>query len=325
VLDTVLHERSVVRAAQRLHVTPSAISNGLAKLRAALGDPLVTRRGRGIVPTPRAEELAPSLARALGELERVVTQGPFDPVTCTRTFTLAMADAGQVASLPAIAAAFARSMPNARLRVIGIESLLTLGDLGSTEIDLHFGVRATGPGVHAEALYDEPMVLVARAAHPAHGAKLSRERLSSLRHVGVELAPGRGFRDLLAASYERARIPRVLALTVPTFAAAAAVTAATDLVTTLPNSLFAALGPALGLIAIRGAVPSHAVSMALCWHERTHADAAAVVFRALVRTALEDSALTARQSERRQARARRGVRRSSGERDRTSPLRSSGS
>ncbi|MFP2911571.1 LysR family transcriptional regulator [Pyxidicoccus sp. 3LFB2] len=49
-LHTVLSERSVARAAERLHVTPSAISNGLARLRSALGDPLVTRKGRGIVP-----------------------------------------------------------------------------------------------------------------------------------------------------------------------------------------------------------------------------------------------------------------------------------
>ena len=97
VLDTVLAERSVARAAKRLHVTPSAISNGLAKLRVALADPLVTREGRGIVPTPRAAELQPSLARAIAELERVVTQGAFDPATCSRRFTLAMADGGQIA------------------------------------------------------------------------------------------------------------------------------------------------------------------------------------------------------------------------------------
>ena len=285
VLDTVLRERSVAQAAKHLHVTPSAVSNGLAKLRTALGDPLVMRRGRGIVPTPRAEELAPALARALAELERAVTNAPFDSATCTRTFTLAMADAGQVASLPAIAAALAKAMPNARLRVIGIESLLALGDLGSTEVDLHLGVRATGSGIHAEALYDEPTVLVARA-RAGKRERLSRERLCDLRHVGVELAPGRGFRDPIAASYARARVTRSVALTVPTFAAAAAVAVATDLVTTLPQSLFAALGRPLGLIALTGPIPEYHVSMALCWHERTHTDPAARAFRALVRRAL---------------------------------------
>jgi len=294
VLDTVLKEQSVARAALRLHVTPSAISNGLAKLRTALGDPLFARRGRGIVPTPRAEELAPALARILAELERVVTSAPFDSASCTRTFTLAMADPGQLASLPGIAVAFARAMPRARLRVVGIESLLALGDLGSSEIDLHFGIRATGPGIHAQALYDDPMLLVARTGHSALRAKPSRQRLDGLHHVGVEMAPGRGFRDPLAASYARAGVPRVVALSVPTFAAAAAVAAATDFVTTLPQALFAALSRALGLVAFRGPVPEHTVSMALCWHERTHADPAAAAFRALVRTALSKPELERR-------------------------------
>jgi DNA-binding transcriptional LysR family regulator len=286
VLDTVLQERSVALAAKRLHVTPSAISNGLAKLRVALGDPLVTRRGRGIVPTPRAEELAPALARSLAELERTVTHGPFDSATCTRTFTLAMADAGQVASLPAIAAAFAKAMPHARLRVVGIESLLMLGDLGSTEVDLHFGIRATGPGIHARPLYDEPTVLVARARHPEQRSKLTRQRLGALQHIAIDMAPGRGFRDPIAASYARGRMPRNVALSVPSFAAAAAVAGRTDLVTTLPQSLFATLGRGLGLAAFKGPIPAHAVSMALCWHERTHSDPAAIAFRALVQSAL---------------------------------------
>src|SRR6188508_2876132 len=92
VLSTVLAEQSVARAAKRLHVTPSAVSNALARLRAALGDPLAVRKGRGIVPTPRAAELAPIVGRAMGELERAIAAGPFDAASCTRTFTLAMAD-----------------------------------------------------------------------------------------------------------------------------------------------------------------------------------------------------------------------------------------
>ena len=126
VLDTVLRERSVAKAAQRLHVTPSAVSNSLAKLRAALGDPLVTRRGRGIVPTPRAAELAPALKRALTELDNALAQGPFDAASCSRTFTLALADALQIAWLPGIASALSKRMPQAQLRVIGIDSLLSL-------------------------------------------------------------------------------------------------------------------------------------------------------------------------------------------------------
>lgn len=285
----VLREKSVARAARRLHVTPSAISNGLAKLRVALGDPLVTRQGRGIVPTPRAEELAPALGRAMAELERAMVQGPFDSANCTRTFTLAMADAGQVAWLPSIASALSKTMPNAGLRVVGIESLLALGDLASGEIDLHLGMPAKGPQIHSELLHDEPAILVGRKGNRACRGRLDGRRLASLRHVRVELAPGRGFRDALAASYARAGIERTVAMTVPSFAAAAAVAASTDLVATLPQSLFSVQGSRLGLIAVEGAVPRHTVAMALCWHERTHSDPALAAFRALVRGALRSA------------------------------------
>jgi DNA-binding transcriptional LysR family regulator len=252
----------------------------------ALGDPLVTRKGRGIVPTPRAAELAPALARAIAELERVITHGPFDSASCTRTFTLAMADAGQMTWLPSIASSLSKQMPNARLRVVGVDSLVSLGDLGSTEVDLHFGVRATGPGIHAEALFDERTILVARKDHPECVRRLSRKRLGLLRHVGVEMAPGRGFKDPIAAAYARARIHRTVAVTVPTFVAAAAVAAATELVATLPTSLFAAEGPRLDLVGVKGPVPAFAATMSLSWHERTHTDPAMSEFRALVRRAV---------------------------------------
>src|SRR5215467_7457242 len=117
-LDTVLAERSVVRAARRLHVTPSAVSNALARLRAALDDPLFIRSGRGVVPTPRAAALAPALARALRDLDQAVHGDGFDPATADRELTLAIADVVQVVKLPRIVAALARKMPRARLRVL---------------------------------------------------------------------------------------------------------------------------------------------------------------------------------------------------------------
>jgi DNA-binding transcriptional LysR family regulator len=285
-LHTVLSERSVVRAAARLHVTPSAVSNGLARLRSALGDPLVTRKGRGIVPTPRAAELAPAIARGLRELELAVHGAPFDPASCTRSFTLAVADSGQVTWVPWIAAAMSAEMPRARLAVVGIDSLVSLGDLTSSQVDLHIGLPGRGTGLHNEPLLEERTVLVARPGHPALGRRLSARALGTLRHVGVEMVPGKGFRDLVGAAYARAGVQREVALTVPSFTAAAAVVAATELVATLPQSLVAAQGARLGVRAVDAPVPTHSLKLALCWHERTHVDPAARAFRGLVRRAV---------------------------------------
>src|SRR5262245_65238063 len=87
VLHTVLEERSATRAAARLHVTQSAVSNALARLRELLGDPLVVRRGRGLVPTPRAEELAPLLREATERLALAVDRRGFIAADTTRTST----------------------------------------------------------------------------------------------------------------------------------------------------------------------------------------------------------------------------------------------
>jgi DNA-binding transcriptional LysR family regulator len=289
VLHTVLAERNVARAAERLHVTPSAVSNALARLRDVLGDPLVTRKGRGIVPTPRATELAPAIARAIHELEHALQRGPFDAASCTRTFTLAVADAGQITWVPRIAAGMTRELPKAHLRVVGIDSLVSLGDLTSSEIDLHIGVRGKGAGLHVERLFEERVVLVARRGHPALGQRLSRRTLGGLHHVRVDMVPGKNFGDRVAVAYARAGVPREVVMTVTSFTAAAAVVAASDLVTTLPASLLAVHGTQFGLRALVAPVSTPAVEMALCWHERTHADPAAVAFRALVRRAVLDA------------------------------------
>src|SRR5215831_13642500 len=97
VLHTVLTEKTVVRAATKLNVTPPAVSNALARLREILEDPLLVRRGRGLVATPRAAELAPKLEAAVGMLHRALEER-FDPAVTTRQFSLALSDADQACS-----------------------------------------------------------------------------------------------------------------------------------------------------------------------------------------------------------------------------------
>src|SRR5688572_9671851 len=91
--EAVLEERHVGRAAERLNLSPSAISHGLGRLRRLLNDPLFVRTPKGVVPTDRASELAAPIADVLARIRRVVaTAEPFDPATSTRRFTIGAPD-----------------------------------------------------------------------------------------------------------------------------------------------------------------------------------------------------------------------------------------
>jgi DNA-binding transcriptional LysR family regulator len=289
VLEAVLTERSVARAARRLHVTPSAISNSLARLRHALGDPLVVRSGRGVVPTPRASTLVPALSRALGEIDRAIRSDVFDPASTTGQFTLAIADAGQIVQVPRLASSFARTMPQAKLRVVGIDTLLSSGGLAGTEVDVALAaLEEKTPGVHTEPLYEEYSVLVARRGHALAGDAISKRQLGSLRHVDVQIAPGRGYRQL-AATYAHLRVPRDVALVVPSFVAAAAIVAETDFVATLPESFVRRHGEAFGIRVLLPSAPRVTVAIKLAWHERTEHDPAMRAFRQLVASSVQTS------------------------------------
>jgi DNA-binding transcriptional LysR family regulator len=299
VLEMVLAERSVVRAARRLHVTPSAISNSLARLRHTLGDPLVIRSGRGVVPTPRAAALLPSLSRALRDLDLAIDGDAVDPAFTTAEFTLAIVDVGQIVQVPRLASDFARAMPRAKLRVVGIDTLLSSGGLAGTEVDVAIAAMPDKtPGVYVEPLYDEHSVLVARSGHPLAGAPVSKGQLGSLRHVDVHVAPGRGYREL-ASTYDRLGIPRDVVLVVPSFLAAAAIVGETDYVATLPKSLVLRFGQTFDIRELAPSAPRVSVAVKLAWHERTEHDAAMRAFRGLVATAVRRSRKTAAPKRRR--------------------------
>jgi DNA-binding transcriptional LysR family regulator len=281
VLDAVLRERSVARAAKRLHVTPPAVSNALARLRSALGDPLVTRSGRGIVPTPRALKLHPVVARALQEVDEALHEDVFDARTAQVQLTLAIGDAGQIARLPALASLVTRELPRARLRVVSVDTMVALGGLAGTEVDAAIGVSEPAPGIHRLALYEEHSVLVARRGHPRIGERAGKRALAGERYVQVNVAFGKPSR-LVEQSFTDLGIARDIAAVVPTYTAAATVVSATDLLSTIPESVVDKLGRFLELRVVTSPLRTPPMPMHLSWHERTHADPAMALFRELV-------------------------------------------
>src|SRR6187551_1748790 len=112
VLEALLAERSVTRAARRIGLSQPAVSNALGRLRALLDDPLLVRTSGGMEPTPRALELAGPIAQALDTIRRALSTGAaFEPQRSPFTFRVQSADNLELSLLPRLIERLQSSAP----------------------------------------------------------------------------------------------------------------------------------------------------------------------------------------------------------------------
>lgn len=266
--EAVLQEGHVGRAAERLSLSPSAVSHGLGRLRRMLQDPVFLRTPRGVVPTARALELALPIAEVLSGVRRVMAAAErFDPARSRRRFTIGAPDGVSAVLLVPILAALGREGPGIDL---GLRQLLpkpgtvdprrawqaVLDDLEVRAIDLAIVPLDEIPQrFAAQTLYEEDFVVAARAGHP-FSADPSLELYCEMRHLVVSLTgDAHGIFDEALAAVGRSR--RV-AVTVPNFMQALALLAGTDLLAALPRHLVEMHAERFGLICVEAPLPGPA-------------------------------------------------------------------
>jgi DNA-binding transcriptional LysR family regulator len=271
-LDVLLAEGSVAAAARRLRLSPSAMSRALARLRAATGDPLLVRAGRGLVPTPRAAELREDVARLVEE-----AQGVLRPTTALdlaglhRTFTLRVSEGFVESFGPALLGRITAEAPGVRLRFVAKTDKGGTG-LRDGSIDLETGVagRESSPETIAKLLFRDRLVGAARPDHPLAQGEISPARYAQASHVLVSRrsqAPAP-----VDEALERLGLQRHIATTVSGFGVALALARATGLVATVPDRHTLALRGGMRSFALPFATAEIPVS--LMWHPRSHADPA---------------------------------------------------
>lgn len=135
VFETLMHERSVTRAAEKLFLGQPAISAALSRLRTLFDDPLFIRAGRHMEPTARAEEIFKHLAPALDSISTALsTTSDFDPATSDAVFRIGMSDDVEFALLPALLRQLRREAPGVvliirRTNYLLMSQLLNAGDI----------------------------------------------------------------------------------------------------------------------------------------------------------------------------------------------------
>jgi DNA-binding transcriptional LysR family regulator len=284
--DALLAERNVTRAAARVRVSQPAMSAALSRLRKLFGDPLFLRTGRGLLPTPRARELAEPLSQALRQIETALVKKPqFIPADASMTFTLGLSDYPAFILLPALTRALAEHAPHVSLSIHPFNDRDRAVDfLDSGTVDSAIGVAPTYPDgriLMRPLLKDEFVTIVAKR-HPAARTAMELKTFLSLPHVLVSPEGERhGHVDQMLG--ERGK-QRVLAVTLPQMFAAPAIVANTRMTATVMKRVVLTSPAYRKLVLFPPPVRLPEIVFNLIWHRRTDSHPAQQWFRGLIAT-----------------------------------------
>ncbi|MFI6401205.1 LysR family transcriptional regulator [Streptomyces sp. NPDC050548] len=284
-LDVLLEEQSVQGAARRLHLSEPAMSRTLGRIRKALGDPVLVRAGRRMVPTPHALAVRAEVSAVVERARALFAPGwDTDLRAVSRTFTIIGHDALAALYGARLFARAAAEAPGIRIRFLA-ESHVDAPVLRQGTADLEVGVvDATAPEVHHELLHEDRMVGVVRAGHPLLEGELTPERFAGEADHLIVSRRGKLHGPVDAALAELGLERRVVG-TVGTFPASLFVLRDTDLIG-LISHWTVPLAATLGLVTFDVPLRLPALKLGLAWHPRHDADPAHAWLRACVRELL---------------------------------------
>lgn len=279
-LDAVLAEGSVARAAQRLRLSPSAMSRALARLRETTGDPLLVRAGRGLVPTPRALELRERVGQLVQDAKVVLRPAEkLNLKQLVRTFTLRARD-GFVENFGSdLIARAGEEAPGVRLCFVQKPNKES-SFLRDGTVDLETGVvgKTTGPEVRTRALFTDRFIGVVRMGHALSQGEMTPSRYAAGRHICVSR------RGLDKGPIDEALKPfgleREIATIVAGFSTALALARTSDLIASVPERQTGNLRAGMHGFALP--VPAPEITISLLWHPRQDADPAHRWLRGLI-------------------------------------------
>jgi len=282
VFDAIYREGGITPASKRLHLSQPAVSHALGRLRELLGDPLFERHGNEMIPTPLARTLAVAIRQSLGRLEQTLDRaGQFDPTSSERAFMIAMRDSQEVAFLPELMGRLTREAPNIDVATVRIERRDLEDDLQSGELDAAIDVALpVSAEVRRERLTSEPLVVLARADHPAVQGALELETYLALEHVLVTgRRRGGGYEDVALG---RLGMSRRIRLRCQQHAAACEIVRRSELLATMTRGQADLANARAKNQVLPFPVQIPPMELFLYWHAHADSDPAAQWFRQLL-------------------------------------------
>ncbi|MCA0907716.1 LysR family transcriptional regulator [Ruegeria marisrubri] len=234
--DALYQERHVGRAGARIGLAQPSMSNALARLRALFDDPLFLRSPEGMLPTARADALAPQIRQALTLVAEMLHQPEFDPLRAEDHVTIAAPDLVVLTLAPALMRALECRAPRLKVSFQPLDKTRCVEQLENEEVELVIGHFGRLPArLHRRAVRSDEFVCIARQGHPAVGPDLSLEAFLTARHALMTLS--RDFEGEVDRALKRLGHRREVMMSCAQFTALPHVIAASDLIATVPASL----------------------------------------------------------------------------------------
>ncbi len=267
-LDALLQEGNVTRAAARVGVTQSAMSQTLGRLRTHFDDALLTRVGRQMEITPFARRIRTRLHAAIAELEAVVCDRPtFEPEAASRRFVIASVDYLSLLFVPSLQRIFSDSGPGLELAVYALDVGPISAPLQAGVADLYLGVQADSErGLNSTPLFQESFCLLVHSAHPLGGSELSVQDYADFPHVHV--SPRRETGTVVGRALAALGLTRQVAVEVPYFSLVPALLQNSPLVATVPRSLGRLFAEQYGLCLLDPPLELPQISICMAWDRR---------------------------------------------------------
>ena len=282
VFDAIYREGGITPASRRLHLSQPAVSHALARLRELLDDPLFERHGNEMIPTPKARALAVTIGHSLGSIERMLQRGgQFDAASSQRSFTIAVRESHEVSFLPALIERVRSEAANIDVAGVRIDRRDLEEDLQSGELDVAVDVALPlSADVRRERVRSEPLVVLARADHPAIHGTLDVETYLAQEHVLITgRRRGGGHEDVALG---RLGMTRRIRVRCQQHAAASEIVSQSDLLATMSRSQaeLANLHAKNRVLPFPTQIPP--LEMFLYWHANADEDPASQWFRRLL-------------------------------------------
>lgn len=281
-LDGLLGSGNLSATARRMGISQPSASAGLAKLRHFFHDELFVRTGRGLRPTPFAQDLEKPVRSVIEKISHEILRQPaFEPLESDREFTLTMPDLGEVIFLPSIITKVHAEAPRVSLKCINVPYADVAEALEDGTVDLAIGYfpDLLEPAVKSQLLFEDDMVCIARAGHPRLGPVMSLEAFLELDHLVFDY---QGRQEHFVDWDLKFGLKRRPLLQVPHFMSVPRLVASTDMISIVPRSLASSFAQQYRLQIVEPPLTLTSVTLKQFWHRRMHKEPALVWLRGIV-------------------------------------------